>query len=78
MMDLYGGKVWYEDNEQTGAVAVLEFRRTDDCPETDTDTEESPAAEMEPNESGGVKRHPDVYPADLPTAEAQGKSRDTQ
>jgi len=29
MMDLYGGKVWYEDNEPTGAVAILEFQRAE-------------------------------------------------
>jgi len=28
-MELYGGKVWYEDNDPTGTVAVLEFQRTD-------------------------------------------------
>jgi len=36
MMDLYSGKVWYEDNDPTGAVAILEFQRADS--ETDTDT----------------------------------------
>jgi len=29
MMDLYGGKVWYEDNDPAGAVAILEFQRAD-------------------------------------------------
>jgi len=29
MMELYGGKVWYEDNHPTGTVAVLEFQQTD-------------------------------------------------
>jgi signal transduction histidine kinase len=29
MMDLYGGKVWYEDNDPCGAVAILEFQRAD-------------------------------------------------
>ncbi|MDS0283683.1 histidine kinase N-terminal 7TM domain-containing protein [Haloarcula onubensis] len=29
MMDLYGGKVWYEDNDPRGAVAILEFQRAD-------------------------------------------------
>ncbi|MBX0323844.1 histidine kinase [Halomicroarcula sp. F13] len=28
MMDLYGGNVWFEDNDPTGTVAVLEFQRT--------------------------------------------------
>ncbi|MFB6201005.1 MAG: histidine kinase N-terminal 7TM domain-containing protein [Halorhabdus sp.] len=27
MMDLYGGDVWFEDNDPTGAIAVLEFQR---------------------------------------------------
>lgn len=27
MMDLYDGKVWYEDNDPTGTVAILEFQR---------------------------------------------------
>jgi len=27
MMDLYGGDVWFEDNEPEGAIAVLEFQR---------------------------------------------------
>ena len=30
MMDLYGGDVWFEDNEPTGAIAVLEFQRPHD------------------------------------------------
>jgi len=29
MMDLYGGKVWYEDNDPRGTVAILEFQRAD-------------------------------------------------
>jgi len=29
MMDLYGGKVWYEDNDPCGTVAILEFQRAD-------------------------------------------------
>jgi len=29
MMDLYGGKVWYEDNHPRGAIAILEFQRAD-------------------------------------------------
>ncbi|MFB6308935.1 MAG: histidine kinase N-terminal 7TM domain-containing protein [Haloarculaceae archaeon] len=29
MMDLYGGKVWFEDNDPRGAVAVLEFQIAD-------------------------------------------------
>ena len=33
MMDLYGGKVWYEDNDPTGTVAVLEFQRPECEPE---------------------------------------------
>jgi signal transduction histidine kinase len=41
MMDLYGGKVWYEDNDPSGTVAILEFQRAD--PET-TDPEGVPAA----------------------------------
>jgi signal transduction histidine kinase len=38
MMDLYGGKVWYEDNHPTGAIAVLEFQRADDPPDESPDT----------------------------------------
>ena len=38
MMELYGGKVWYEDNEPTGAVAILEFQRAGDG------ADESPAS----------------------------------
>jgi signal transduction histidine kinase len=41
MMDLYGGKVWYEDNDPSGTVAILEFQRAD--PET-ADPEGVPAA----------------------------------
>jgi signal transduction histidine kinase len=43
MMDLYGGKVWYEDNDPTGTVAILEFQRAsprDDGP-GDRDTAEA-------------------------------------
>lgn len=29
MMNLYGGKVWYEDNDPDGTVAILEFQRAD-------------------------------------------------
>jgi len=29
MMDLYGGKVWYEDNHPRGAIAILEFQRAE-------------------------------------------------
>ncbi|WP_158854596.1 histidine kinase N-terminal 7TM domain-containing protein [Halorhabdus sp. CUG00001] len=29
MMDLYGGDVWFEDNDPRGAIAVLEFQRGD-------------------------------------------------
>ncbi|WP_181686765.1 sensor histidine kinase [Halorhabdus salina] len=29
MMDLYGGDIWFEDNDPRGAIAVLEFQRGD-------------------------------------------------
>jgi signal transduction histidine kinase/PAS domain-containing protein len=38
MMDLYGGKVWYEDNHPTGAIAVLEFQRADNPSDDSADT----------------------------------------
>jgi len=38
MMDLYGGKVWYEDNDPKGAVATLEFQRAEP-PERESGTD---------------------------------------
>lgn len=35
MMDLYGGKVWYEDNDPHGAVAILEFQRAGEAADTE-------------------------------------------
>ena len=46
MMDLYGGKVWYEDNDPHGAVAILEFQRADG----EADTEAADVAATEPGD----------------------------
>ena len=37
MMDLYGGNVWFEDNDPSGTVVVLEFRLADEAPELSTE-----------------------------------------
>ncbi|MDS0278238.1 ATP-binding protein [Halomicroarcula sp. S1AR25-4] len=52
MMGLYGGKVWFEDNDPTGTVAILEFQRTSERAETespraDTETTNGPVAEAQ-------------------------------
>ena len=46
MMDLYGGKVWYEDNDPRGAVAILEFQRADTEAAETVDTEAQKAADI--------------------------------
>jgi len=43
MMDLYGGKVWYEDNDPSGAVAILEFQRVEGSADRDGGSEATPA-----------------------------------
>ena len=50
MMDLYGGKVWYEDNDPEGAAAILEFQRAEDAPAATDDVESAagvPATETQ-------------------------------
>ena len=51
MMDLYGGKVWYEDNHPTGTVAILEFQRATppnrDEPPTDVTPVSAPSPEAQ-------------------------------
>jgi signal transduction histidine kinase/PAS domain-containing protein len=49
MMDLYGGKVWYEDNDPTGTVAILEFQRAA-VPDRD-----GPSADVTPVRSAGAE-----------------------
>jgi len=43
MMDLYGGKVWYEDNDPTGAVAILEFQRATGTADGGAEPETAPS-----------------------------------
>jgi len=52
MMDLYGGKVWFEDNDPRGTVAILEFQLAD-AGSDDTTGEDRPAAVVEPPEPDG-------------------------
>lgn len=55
MMDLYGGKVWYEDNDPSGAVAILEFQRADGG--SDTDTGSADATDTVPATEAQSKSH---------------------
>jgi len=54
MMDLYGGKVWYEDNDPRGAVAILEFQRADTEAAETVDTEAEKAADIVDTEADEV------------------------
>ncbi|WP_324663728.1 sensor histidine kinase [Haloarcula sediminis] len=47
MMDLYGGKVWYEDNDPHGAVAILEFQRADGASDPSTASADAPGLETQ-------------------------------
>ena len=47
MMELYGGKVWYEDNHPRGAVAILEFQRADETADAASTDAATPATEAQ-------------------------------
>ncbi|WP_277542127.1 sensor histidine kinase [Haloarcula laminariae] len=53
MMDLYGGKVWYEDNDPHGAVAILEFQRAEAASSPDTAGADVPALETQSKSHNG-------------------------